>query len=124
MHEFSVMTQIVDAVMKEAERHKAKMIREVILEIGELTFLNNEQMVFAYEILSRNTLLEGSKLTIKKRRAKVSCNNCSYNGLPKQFTAMHAIIPVLRCPKCNSQIRITAGKECLIKEIKMEVLDV
>ena len=64
MHEYSVTTQIVSKVLREAESRRAKRVLEVKLQIGELTFLNPEQVRFWYKILVKGTVMEGSKLII------------------------------------------------------------
>ena len=62
MHEFSVMTQIVDSVLAEARSRDAHKVEQVELEVGEFTMLGSEQLKFAYEVLSKDTLLQGSNL--------------------------------------------------------------
>ena len=57
MHEVSVMSGIVESVLKELEKHDVLRVEEVLLTLGELTFLGEEQLQFAYEIITRDTLL-------------------------------------------------------------------
>ena len=52
-------TQIVNSILEEAKKHNAKRIDEVHLVIGKLTFLGLEQVRFAYEILVKDTIMEG-----------------------------------------------------------------
>jgi len=73
MHEFSVMSQIVDSILEEAGRRDAQKIEQVELEIGEYTLLGEEQLRFAYEVLSRDTILEGSTLKVGRIPGKVKC---------------------------------------------------
>ena len=44
MHEFSRTSQIVEAVLSEAEKQQAVRVIQVELEIGDLTFLGIEQV--------------------------------------------------------------------------------
>ena len=67
MHEFSVTSQIVENILKEAERHKAKKVVQVNLAIGKLTFLGIEQVRFTYKLLVKGTIAEKSKLAIKEK---------------------------------------------------------
>lgn len=119
MHEFSVMNQIVEAVLQEAKKHNAKSVSEVYLEIGELTFLGHEQMNFAYQVLTEKNILNGSKIIISEKKAKIKCKKCEYNGkieydYDKSF---HFSVPMFTCPKCNSPVEIVEGKECIISRI-------
>ena len=123
MHEFSVTSQIVQSVLTEAEKRGAKKVNEVHLTIGKLTFLGLEQVRFAYEALSKGTIMEGSQLIIEEQEGVVRCSNCGYQGDFKyqDDPLYHVPVPTLKCPKCSSTVSITAGKECTIRNIKMLV---
>ena len=125
MHEFSVMTQIVDSILSEANQRKAKKVEQVDLEIGEFTMLGDEQMKFAFEVLSKDTTLSGAKLEIKHLKGKIKCPSCGYEGeVPIAEDSPHRLIPLLECPKCHSPAKIIEGRECLIRNIRMVVPDV
>ena len=51
-------SQIVENVLHEARKHKAKEVAEVHLVIGKLTFLGLEQVRFSYEVLTGDGVLE------------------------------------------------------------------
>ena len=121
MHEFSMTTQIVNYVLEEAKKHNAKRVNEVHLIIGKLTFLGIEQVKFAYDLLVKNTIMEGSKLHIEEKNGIVKCNNCGYEGGLKyeDDPVYHIPSPTLNCPKCGDVVNIVGGKECTIKSIKL-----
>lgn len=121
MHEFSMTTQIVNYVLEEAKKHNAKHVNEVHLIIGKLTFLGVEQVKFAYDLLVKNTIMEGSKLHIEEKNGIVKCNNCGYEGGLKyeDDPVYHIPSPTLNCPKCGDVVNIVGGKECTIKSIKL-----
>jgi hydrogenase nickel incorporation protein HypA/HybF len=123
VHEFSVTSQIVQSVLTEAEKRGAKKVTEVHLTIGKLTFLGLEQVRFAYEVLTKDTIMEGSQLIIEEQEGIVKCGNCGYQGDFKyqDDPLYHVPVPTLKCPKCNNTVTITAGKECTIKYIKMMI---
>ena len=123
MHEFSVTSQIVQSVLAEAEKRSAKKVTEVHLVVGKLTFLGLEQLRFAFEALTKDTIMEGAKLVIGEQEGVVKCNNCGYEGGFKyeDDPLYHVPLPTLKCPKCGSVVEITAGKECTIKSIKLLV---
>ncbi len=126
MHEFSVTSQMVQSVLDEAQKQKAKRVLEVHLVIGKLTYLGREQVKFAYKVLVKGTLMERSKLFIEEKDAKVKCPNCGYEGEighkndPKYHVTDTPII-TLHCPKCKFNVKIVGGRECLIKTIKLIV---
>ena len=122
MHEFSVMNQIVNAVLHEVKNHNVKSVDEVYLEIGELTFLGHEQMRFAYQILTEKNILKGSKIIISEKKAKIKCSQCDYNGKIKYEydPSFHFSLPTFTCPKCNNPVDIVEGKECIIRRMVAE----
>jgi hydrogenase nickel incorporation protein HypA/HybF len=125
MHEFSTMASIVDAVKTEAGKHHADRVLEVTLEIGALTFLNEEQLRFAFEILTADSEMAGALLTIESVPPSVRCD-CGYTG-DTSYEAREGLqvhIPLLRCPSCGDSVCVVKGRECYIKDIKIEVEDV
>ena len=125
MHELSVMTQIVDSILAEAAEHRATRIEAVDLEVGEYTMLGDEQLKFAYQVLSKeNPLLEGSELNIRHLKGRIRCK-CGFEGEVKAAEdSPHRAVPILECPKCCGAAEIVAGRECVIRNIRMVVPDV
>lgn len=119
MHEYSVMTQLVSALLDELEDRDIDEIEEVTLEIGALTFLGEEQMKFAYEALTKDTILEGSDLKVVTVEPKVRCQECGYEGVVEysEDPAFHYDIPIISCPECGEQPEIVQGKETVIKKV-------
>ena len=125
MHEYSVMSQIVDSILEEVKKHDAKKVEQVDLEIGEYTMLGDEQMKFAYEVLSKDTILQGSKLHISHRKGKIKCDSCGFEGeVTIAEDSPHRLVPILECQRCHSPAKIIEGRECFIRNIRMVVPDV
>ena len=121
MHEFSRTSQIVEAVLSEAEKQGAAKVIEVEVEIGDLTFLGLEQVRFAYKILTEKTMAENSKLAIKEIKGRGKCNDCGYEG-PLSYLddpQFHVSFPTFNCPRCGKPLSISAGRECIIKRIRI-----
>lgn len=123
MHEVSVVTCIVDAVIDELSKYKLEKVNSVTVSIGALTNLGDEQMQFAYEIVTRGTVLEGSELVIEHVPVSVECEACGYTG-PANILAdpdyeTHAV-PVLSCPECKGPIKVVKGMECSVKFMDIE----
>ena len=123
VHEGTITTALVKSVLKEAEERKAKKVVEVDLDVGQLTFLNPEQVRFWFQILTKGTVLEDSELVIEEREGVVRCNQCGYEGGFKYTddSAFHLRMPTLQCPKCDAQVEIVDGKDCIIRRVKMLV---
>ena len=127
MHELSVMQQVTDSVMEIAREKRATRINSVHLQVGELTFLEFDQLEFAWEIYTRNVgePLLGSELTLEKLEARGTCTACGYSGPLKvvEFPDSHLTTPVLDCPDCSEVVTITEGRDLLIRDIQLEIPD-
>ncbi len=125
MHELSVMTQIVDSVLAEAKKRNATRVEAVDLQIGEYTMLGEDQLKFAYEVLSKeNPILKDSDLVIKHVKGRIKCS-CGFEGDVKPSPdSPHKIVPILECPHCGGIAEIIEGRECVIRNIRMVIPDV
>ncbi len=121
MHELSMTTQIIENVLEEAKRNRAKKVTEVRLVIGKMTFLGIEQVQFSYKILTEDNILKGSKLIIEEKDGIIECQNCNYRGIIplNDDPIYHIPVPTLKCPNCGKEAKIIEGKECVIKSIRM-----
>ncbi len=94
----------------------------VELEIGDLTFLNPDQLSFWIKEGFKKTLAEDCELHFESIAPVVSCQDCGHRGdLPvRNDPLFHYSLPVFVCPSCGSaHIAIERGKECLIRRIQI-----
>ena len=125
MHEVSVVSDIVSAILRELEKYNVERVEEVVLVVGEMTSLGEEQLEFAYEIVTKGTKLEGSKLVIEQEKISVDCLECGYKGEVRMLESDYGehTIPILSCPKCNGKVKVTAGQTCRVKNLKIVEAD-
>jgi len=123
VHEGTITTALVKSVLKEADERKAKKVIEVDVDVGQLTFLNPEQVRFWFQILTKDTILEGSRLVIEEREGVVRCSQCGYEGGFKYAddSAFHLRVPTLQCPQCDALVEIVDGKDCIVRRVRMLV---
>ncbi|MCD6590576.1 MAG: hydrogenase maturation nickel metallochaperone HypA [Candidatus Aenigmarchaeota archaeon] len=122
VHEFSMSSEIFRRVMEEAKRKKADKILEIKIVIGELTFLNHDQIKFWIKELSRGTTAENAKVVIVSRKSKIKCKKCCFEGELKmeENPVYHIMTPTFKCPKCGSpEIDIITGREVMVKGIRI-----
>jgi len=128
VHELSVMNQVADSIIRLAKEKQAIKIESVHIQVGELTFLVNGQLEFAWEIYTRDLgpPLEGAVLTLERIQARGSCPACRYSGPLKvvEFPDSHFSTPVLDCPECGEVVEVTEGRDLIIRDIKLQVPDV
>jgi len=126
MHEYSVMAQIVKIAEDEARNHHARKVLEITLELGELTLLLKPQLEFAFEVLSKNTLLQDAVLVIREVEAVLKCPECRVERTLKELNgegpgSRYAHFVPLICPGCSKKMEVVRGKEFTIKEMKMDI---
>ena len=122
MHELSFSQTIARTVLEKAKEQKAKKILSVNIEIGELTFLNPEQVKFWLEEIFKKTQARGSKIHIKKIYSRAICQDCHWEGKINMEDGLlyHTYFFISRCPQCGSSaLEIKKGRECLIRKIKV-----
>jgi len=123
LHEFSMAERIVRAVLDVADSKKASSILEIRLDVGELTFLSHEQLVFCIGVLSKGTIAESAKVVITTTKVQVRCSKCGYLGHVEYLgDEVHSMIPIpiLTCPKCGSgEATVTEGNECTVRNIRV-----
>ena len=120
MHEISIAGAIIDAVLEAAKKNNARKVNEIIIEVGELTALNPDQLRFIFETITRGTVAQGAKYDIQTVKPLINCRGCSYSGPIEFFEKLHFFLPVIKCPGCGgSEVDIVAGRECCVKKIKI-----
>ena len=123
MHEVSVVASLVDAVIAELQKYNVIKVNSVTVVIGDLTNLGEEQMAFAYEIVTQDTILEGSQFIVEHEPIELECWDCGYKGPAKVLTDpdfdTHSI-PILSCPECGGKVTVVKGQSCTVKCMDIE----
>jgi hydrogenase nickel incorporation protein HypA/HybF len=113
MHELALAQNILDIVKQEMTRHGATRVRCIRLEVGEFTAVVPDSLAFCFEIITKDTPLEGVKLEMNLVPLTGRCKGCGEEFRIRDYNFI--------CPQCAAQdIETIAGKELLIKEIEAE----
>jgi len=123
MHEVSVVTALVDAVIEELKKYDVTKVNSITVTIGDLTNLGDEQMSFAYEIVTRGTILEGSEFIVEHEPIELKCDKCGFEGPAKILRDpdfdTHSV-PILACPECGGSVKVIKGQSCMVKCMDIE----
>ncbi|HEX54741.1 MAG: hydrogenase maturation nickel metallochaperone HypA [Candidatus Altiarchaeales archaeon] len=117
MHEFSIAVNILENAIKEAKKHKANRVKEIFLEIGQLTLINPEQLEFAIKSIAEGTIAENLRVNIEISPIRVKCGNEHVNELQCDGKDYYFLLSHLRCPECGEAVKILSGRECILKRI-------
>lgn len=122
MHEFSTAVSIVDAVKRAAESYGATKVMRITLQIGKLSMLNHDQLLFGIDIASKDSIVEGAKVTIEPLTTKIRCRKCGADSEITQKGPLYDILTSMACSQCQSKdVELIQGRECVIKDIQAEV---
>lgn len=113
MHELSLCEGVLQVLQTEASKQSFNKVKTVWLEIGELSSVEPEAMLFSFDVVTRNSLADGAVLKIISVPGSAWCMKCSKSVTVKQRFD--------DCPDCGSaQIQVTGGEEMKIKELEVE----
>lgn len=114
MHEYSIVSALVDQVADRARAHPGAVVRRVQVAIGELAGVEIELLVTAFETFRGGTVCADAALEVEARPARWVCPICKA-----------AIVrgAVLRCGACNAPARLESGDEILLLRIELEMED-
>ncbi len=120
MHEFSIAREMMNHILREINRYKVRRIKEVYIEIGDMTMINTEQLVFALHSIATGSIAEGMRINIKRIPLKIRCKNNHVNEISYNEDEPFSFLIDLRCPDCDGGVSIEGGNECIIKKIVAE----
>ena len=110
MHELGITENIVAIAVEYAEGFPVK---QVTLEIGQLSAVMPDAIRFCFDVCCRGTVLEGATLEIIEVPGLGRCRQC---GREMSLTQPFGI-----CDRCNSvEIEILQGEELKIKEMEVD----
>lgn len=104
MHEMSLAINIVELVSKKARAAGAEKVTAIELEVGSLSGLMAEALVFCFEAAARNTLAEGAELLIREPAGLGNCLGCGHSFGVDSLLA--------QCPQCGGYaVETVQGRE-------------
>jgi hydrogenase nickel incorporation protein HypA/HybF len=110
MHEMSITQGIIDICEKNA---CGRRVLSVDVEIGQLSSVVPDAVIFCFEACSQDTLLEGACLNIVRIPGMGHCLDCDVD------TPLTVVFGV--CQHCGSyQVKIISGEEMRVREIEVD----
>jgi hydrogenase nickel incorporation protein HypA/HybF len=112
MHELSIAQSIVKFVLQHPQRGEMQSVKSVKLNVGDLTGIVPESLVFCFELASQGTAAQGSKLMIENAPTVYHCKKCDSDFVGRYITL---------CLNCGeTQIELVSGNELDIVEVELE----
>ncbi|MFT3846231.1 MAG: hydrogenase maturation nickel metallochaperone HypA [Lacibacter sp.] len=113
MHELSIAQSILSIAEKSVPPGSKEKVVAVTLQVGELSSIETEALLFAFDAIKSNTILQHAEMKIETIPGEAVCNSC--------HNVFHLNSYATACPNCNSySVSITKGKEMKIVSLTME----
>lgn len=112
MHEFSVVTYLLETVEAEARQHGATRVLTIHLVIGDRASIMDESLFFYFDMLKAGTLAEDATLTARRVPSEFDCLECGKTYIPNDD---------FHCPHCGGIGRVSSrGSEFYIDHMEIE----
>lgn len=104
---------IVTASLEAAARENASRINSIDVIIGVLTEVQEDALQFAFSVVTKDSIAEGSTLNVTMVPARSVCGECSAEFGHGRFDA--------KCPECGSYVcTLVTGRELKIDSIDID----
>ena len=113
MHEFSIVTALLEMCEKNAKEHNATKITKVEIKVGKLSGVEPHLLETAFDTFKEETVCAGAEFVMQIQDIVVRCQSCQSEAtLSKNEFA---------CPTCNStELSIVDGEEMYLMHLEME----
>lgn len=117
MHEVSLMTNVLELVAQEMEKHKVSRLRSITVRYGILSNIVAESMLFAFEVLTKDSEFFGAKLNLIQEDLELKCRHCSH-----VFTTGRKDYFFIPCPHCHEEgsFEVMKGEGIFLDRIEAE----
>jgi len=104
---------ILEAALKEAERHDGKHIKAIGVKIGDETFMESDSLQFCLEAMAKGTIAEGALIEIELVGTAARCPECALVFPVEDHLAI--------CPGCgDTNPEMLTGEELLLVTLKLD----
>ncbi|NDP38532.1 MAG: hydrogenase maturation nickel metallochaperone HypA [Rhodoferax sp.] len=112
MHEMSLAESVLQLMEDAARRDHFTKVTAVWLEIGQLSGVEPEAMLFCFDAVMRDSLAQGARLEIITLPGAGWCMACA------KTVPMTEVFG--ECPHCGGyRLQVTGGTEMRVKELEV-----
>ncbi len=113
MHEMGIAQELIHIALSAIpEEMDAPKVEKINLKIGKLAAVVEHSLTFCFEILTKDTLLEGARLDIFWVPVKIRCKACDHEWEVDN--------PVFQCPQCHDgEVEMLTGREIEITSLEI-----
>lgn len=113
MHELSIAENIIKIIKKDYRDIEGK-INSISVDVGELTSIIPETLIYLFDIIKIDYGLNNVKLKVNLTKCKVLCENCG------KVNEDYILDSLKKCKFCNSEkLTIIGGEELTLQNIEI-----
>jgi hydrogenase nickel incorporation protein HypA/HybF len=113
MHELALAQGIVDIVKDHASRGRFTRTKVVHLELGALSNVLPDALLFGFESVARGTVADGARLEFHHLPGKGWCMDCAADIVVNARVAL--------CPRCQGTTWVvTGGEQMRVLELEVD----
>ncbi|ETS93927.1 MULTISPECIES: hydrogenase maturation nickel metallochaperone HypA [Veillonella] len=112
MHEMSIAEGILDIALDTLRQHEAKVVHSVQLDLGLMSGVEPDALLFCWDAVTKNTPAEGSRIEINTIPIEGRCLDCDRH--------FHVADYKFICPYCDSHFVQTVGG----RELQVTSMDI
>ena len=113
MHEMSYVVRFVNQAIEEANKERAGRVSRLLVSVGEMTDVLPEYLYKYYPLAVKDTILEGSELSVEMVPVIVECAGCGKEYHPERENKY-------RCPYCSdANGKVIAGRDVVLESIEI-----
>lgn len=106
MHELSVAQSVVDAVLEQTGDQTVTVVR---IRVGRLSGVVPDALMFCYELVTADTTLAGSRLSIEEPPGRMHCRRCGQDADRDDL--------ILLCPCGSADVEVISGRELQLASV-------
>jgi len=113
MHEMSITRNMIDIIKAEMRRHNVNVLRSVHVKIGRFSSIVPEALSFCFEIMIKDTDIDGARLVIDIIPLMGRCVGCDREFEIKDYSFL--------CPFCGGmKVDTISGQELSVVDIEVD----
>ncbi|MCR5333071.1 MAG: hydrogenase maturation nickel metallochaperone HypA [Bacilli bacterium] len=113
MHELGIVVHVIKQIEELAKNNKVKEVKELTLEVGEVSGVVKEYFVDAFNwAIKKTEYMKNCKLNLIIIEGISFCEDCQQTFKTTEFGK--------KCPNCGSErTYLVTGRDVVIKDVKV-----
>ncbi|MCH1923744.1 hydrogenase/urease nickel incorporation protein HypA [Shewanella sp. C32] len=112
MHEFSIVSALINQCEELAAENKATGIARVAVKIGALSGVEPQLVKTAFDTFREDGICRGAELEMEIAPLELDCRACGAHSIPDEIAYL--------CPACQSRdIKVSGGEEMLLMQLEL-----